>query len=297
MVMVQDEASAQFGGMPHSAIATKLVDYIVPVSEMPARLLDYSRAVESRRASPLARVEPGAEALQQLLALILARSANDFSHYKPATIVRRVERRMAVHRVDGLPDYVRYVQENPAELDLLFHELLIGVTSFFRDREAWQALESCVTNMMRDKPDDYVVRAWVTACSTGEEAYSLAILLRECMASLGRSLDVQIFATDIDSEAIDIARVGAFPAGITNDVSPNRLGRFFVLEGTGYRARLRAAKPHFGPAVHEVGYLVVPKSPHLSRCHAPEAYLSDLSLCSQARWAPLSRVVRVAARQ
>lgn len=237
MVMVQEEASAEYSGMPHSAIATQLVDFVLPAAEMPRQLVAYAKALRAGGAAVVARAEPALEALQRVFLLIRNRSGHDFSHYKRSTVTRRIERRMHVHRIDDVDQYVRYLQQNTAEVDLLFKELLIGVTSFFRDREAWDALGHVLTELLAGKSDEYVVRAWVAGCSTGEEAYALGIALRECMDEIGRTLSVQIFATDLDADAVDVARTGAYPLGIANDVSGKRLARFFTHEGEAYRVK------------------------------------------------------------
>jgi CheY-like chemotaxis protein len=183
LTMAQEEASARYPGMPHSAISSLLIDHIIPPEEMPERLLAYARGALRRARGDDSQAEgDGAETLQRIFLLLRSRTGHDFSHYKVSTILRRIERRINVHSIEGLKGYLRYLQTNPAELDLLFKELLIGVTSFFRDPDAFAFLsESVVPTLIEGKPEDYVLRAWVPGCSTGEEAYSLAILLRECM--------------------------------------------------------------------------------------------------------------------
>lgn len=237
MVMVQAEQSAQYGGMPHSAIATELVDYVLPAPDMPETLIRYVEGLLPGRPHPGARVAPEFEALQQIFVLVRDRTGHQFSQYKQSTIGRRIERRMNVHRLDGVRRYVRYLQNNPGEVDALFKELLIGVTSFFRDPEAWEALSEALPALLQGKPDDYEVRAWVPGCSTGEEAYSLAIMFREIMDDQKRPLSVQVFATDLDQSSIDVARLGLYPPGIANNVSPERLARFFTREDDSYRIR------------------------------------------------------------
>ncbi|HEX6813614.1 MAG TPA: chemotaxis protein CheB [Planctomycetota bacterium] len=237
MVMVQEEQSAAYAGMPHSAIATKLVDYVLPAHSMPARLLAYVRGLDpdGRRAEVVPEAPP--DALQQIFTLVCDGTGHDFSLYKSSTVNRRIARRMNVHHLGTIADYVDYLRANPGEVDLLFKELLIGVTSFFRDPEAWAIMPPLFSDLLRQKADNYVVRAWVPGCSTGEEAYSLAIMLRETMDTLGRTLSVQIFATDLDPASIDVARLGVYPSGIANDVSPQRLARFFSQEDGIYRVK------------------------------------------------------------
>jgi len=233
MVMVQQEQSASYPGMPQSAIATGLVDYVLPPSQMPAKLVAYVKdAYRDRPRALHAREEgqPQPEALQQIFVLLRARTRHDFSQYKASTINRRIERRMNVHHLDSLKRYLRLLQDNPKELDLLFKELLIGVTSFFRDADAFEALAEALGALLAKKTDNYQVRVWVPGCSTGEEAYSIAILLREFTERAKKPLSVQIFATDLDADAIDFARMGLYPLGIASDVTPQRLSRYFVRE-------------------------------------------------------------------
>ncbi len=247
MAMVQSPESAEYDGMPKSAIATGLVDFTLAPAAMAAQLIAYashlyvSRAYASRvvtshaydmpaQASPLASAK-AENVLKKVFILLRAQTGHDFSEYKPSTIHRRIERRMAVHQIDMLEGYLKYLQQSPTEVETLFREMLIGVTRFFRDTEAFQALETQILPaLLASKPAGGAVRGWVPGCSTGEEAYSIAILLQERMEALKLRYDVQLFATDIDSQAITKARAGVFPAGIAADVTPERLARFFTLE-------------------------------------------------------------------
>jgi two-component system CheB/CheR fusion protein len=237
MVMVQREESASYPGMPQSAIATGLVDYVLAPAEMPEKLVAYVKDAYGAPARVARRDEgaPHPEALQQIFVLLRARTRHDFSQYKGSTINRRIERRMNVHHLDSLKRYVRFLQDNPGEIDLLFKELLIGVTSFFRDPDAFEGLAAALTALLTRKPDNYGVRIWVPGCSSGEEAYSIAILVREFTERMKKPLSVQIFATDLDSDAIDVARAGVYPLGIANDVTPKRLKRFFVRDEDAFR--------------------------------------------------------------
>ena len=229
MVMAQNPESSEYDGMPSSAIATGLTDYILPPAEMPAQLIAYAAHVFGKRPRPVSPPTPKAEDLLKKICILLrAQTGHDFSLYKQNTLVRRVERRLAVHQIDRLNGYLRYLQQNPAEVDALFRDLLIGVTNFFRDPEAFTALEEkVITKLFAGKPTGAAIRVWSPGCSTGEEAYSLAILLQERMEALKQTFKVQVFATDIDSRAIAAARAGVYPAGIAADVSPERLTRFF----------------------------------------------------------------------
>jgi two-component system CheB/CheR fusion protein len=237
MVMVQRPSTTEFDGMPRSALATGLVDFELPPAEMPAQLLAYvGRAYRPPR-RPVGGARDGeAEALRTILVVLRDQTTHDFSHYKQSTIRRRVERRVAVHQLGSLVDYLAHLQRSPTEVEALFRDLLIGVTSFFRDPEAFDALGSLVVPTLFDDPSGNI-RVWCAACSTGEEAYSLAILLQERAEALRRRPRIQVFATDIDARALAVARAGVYPATIASDVSPERLNRFFSLEpdGTSYR--------------------------------------------------------------
>ncbi len=229
MVMVQNPESTEYDGMPRSAIATGLTDYVLPPAEMPAQLIAYVAHAFGKRHGPVSPPTPKAEnSLKKICILLRTQTGHDFSLYKQNTMVRRVERRMAVHQIDRMDGYVRYLQQNPDEGDALFRDLLIGVTNFFRDPEAFAALEEkVIPQLFAGKPAGGIIRVWSPGCSTGEEAYSLAILLQERLDALKQTFKVQMFATDIDSRAIDTARTGVYPASIAADVTPERLTRFF----------------------------------------------------------------------
>jgi two-component system CheB/CheR fusion protein len=239
MVMVQHPASAEFDGMPRSTLATGLVDFELPPAEMPAQLMAYVAHAFGRPPNAGTASAPLSEnALKKIFILLRTHTGHDFSQYKPNTIYRRIERRMAVHQIDTLDNYVKYLQHTPVEVDALFHDLLIGVTHFFRDPEAFALLEAeVIPRLFAGKPAGSVVRAWSAGCSTGEEAYSLAILLQEQLDTLKLNYKVQVFATDLDSRAIATARTGLYPASIATDISPERLARFFTAEpdGSAYR--------------------------------------------------------------
>ncbi len=240
MVMVQDEESAKYEGMPRSAIATGLVDYVLPPARMPQQLVKYTQHATAKAVPRIAPIEGSLpSALQRVFVILRTRTDHDFSLYKKNTICRRIERRMNVHQIDDIADYVRYLQESEREAGILFKELLIGVTNFFRDADAFEILQKePLMKMLTDKPDDYAVRVWVPGCSSGEEAYSVAILLHECMEQIGRHFHVQIFGTDIDEDAIDMARAGLYPESIRVDVGAERIKRFFAKEEDGqYRVK------------------------------------------------------------
>jgi two-component system, chemotaxis family, CheB/CheR fusion protein len=237
LVLVQDPVSAKFDGMPISAKEAVIADVIAPATELPGRLLAILRQIPEDQ--PNKSIDEKSKShLDKIIILLREQSGHDFSHYKKNTLLRRIERRKGVHQIDNINAYVRFLQENPAEIDILFKELLIGVTSFFRDHEVWDKLKnSTLPEMIKDVPSRHVFRAWVTACSTGEEAYSLAMIFREVLekSQNGRGLSLQIFATDLDKDAIERARSGIYPENIAAEVSPERLARFFTLESNGYR--------------------------------------------------------------
>ena len=241
MVMVQDPATAEYDAMPRAALATEFVDYVLPAAELPARLLAYATRPlpqRPRRDEPEAAAtatEP-AHVLQKIFLLIRIQTGHDFSFYKRNTVFRRIERRMNAHQIVGYPLYMRYLQENPTEVATLFKELLIGVTKFFRDHEAFEHLGALLLPLLRAKPADETVRVWAPGCSTGEEAYSLAMLLLEALdrADPHHRLRLQVFATDLNPDGVETARAGRYPDTIAADVSPERLHRFFApAEGEG----------------------------------------------------------------
>jgi two-component system, chemotaxis family, CheB/CheR fusion protein len=245
--MVQSPETTAYSGMPRSAIGTGLVDFVLPPEEMPGQLIAYARHALEGTARPDGPDMPRAgspegspETLATLFALVREQTGHDFSGYKDTTVHRRLQRRMAVHQVDQLDDYVRFLKASPEEVEALFRDLLIGVTRFFRDPEAFQALGNAISRMITDKAPGSTLRVWVPGCSTGEEAYSIAILLRERMEAMKRTFQVKVFATDIDPGAIQLARAGVFPANVAPDLPDDGLSRFFVPEGDGeaaYRIR------------------------------------------------------------
>jgi two-component system CheB/CheR fusion protein len=240
MVMAQTPESTEFDGMPSSAIATGFVDLVLPPAEMPAHLMAYATRIAQRSDLPAALAPPQTkESLAKITILLRTRTGHDFSQYKESTVARRIERRMALHQIEQMTDYVRFLQQNKGEVNALFSDLLIGVTSFFRDGEAFAALERiALPQLMKTASAQGVIRAWVCGCSTGEEAYSIAILIREHLDRAQAACKVQIFATDLDRQATQQARSGIFPASIAADVSSERLSRFFTMEQNGsYRVQ------------------------------------------------------------
>lgn len=239
VVLVQDPGSTKYEGMPQSAISTGQVDFVAPANELPAKLLGYVNHYYKmdREIPPAEKKTTGA--MQKMFALIRAQTGNDFSLYKKNTVRRRIERRMNIHQINNINQYVRYLQENSHEIDLLFKELLIGVTNFFREPDAFEVLkEKVILQMLKTKKIGDPIRVWVVGCSTGEEAYSIAIVLKECLDDLKlKGNKIQIYATDIDKDAIDFARQGVYSANIAADVSEERLQRFFTKEDDRYRIK------------------------------------------------------------
>ncbi len=239
MAMVQQPDTAKYDGMPKSAVDTGLIDFILPVEKMPDTLIRYVQHPYLELQSQIKLTDtPIKNQMQKIFALIRTSTGHDFSHYKQTTISRRIERRLAVHQIKALSDYVLYLQKNPAEINLLFKNLVIGVTSFFRDPEAYKILEQEVLpNLLKKKGPDATIRIWVTACSTGEEAYSLAIILSELKDKAKNYFNVQIFATDIDSDAIAFARQGIYPENIGVDIPSERLNQFFTKKPDGLHVK------------------------------------------------------------
>jgi two-component system CheB/CheR fusion protein len=238
VVLVQEPASAKFDSMPRSAIAAGLADIVAPAEELPGKIIAYLRHALIIAKTEFPREEKDQSALDKVLILLRAKIGHDFSLYKKNTVYRRVERRMSIHQISRIAGYVRYLQENPQETEILFKELLIGVTRFFRDPAAWEELRTeVIPELLNLHPAGGVLRAWSAGCSTGEEAYSLAMVYKEALGAVRPTANftLQIFATDLDRDAIDKARAGVYPANISADVSPERLQRFFIQEGNSYR--------------------------------------------------------------
>ncbi len=239
MAMVQDPESAKYDGMPRSAIATGIVDFILPVEKIPTKLVSYAKApyIGPPKKARVSDNQFG-NYIQKIFVLIRSATGHDLSHYKQTTIRRRIERRMAIHQISKLSNYVKYLQQTPQEVDILFKDMLIGVTNFFRDPEAFEVMKNQVLpTLMKTKGPDSSIRIWSVGCSTGEEAYSIAILLSEVMEMLKQHFVVQIFASDIDAQAIDYARAGIYPDSIAADVSQERLSQYYIKEDNTYKIK------------------------------------------------------------
>jgi two-component system CheB/CheR fusion protein len=240
LCLVQEPSTAKFDSMPRSAIDAGLADIVAPPEELPARIVEYRLRAPllARGDDPLGPLSQGA--IDKIVILLRSRCGNDFSQYKQSTLRRRIERRMGIHGMASADAYVNFARENPQELDLLFKELLIGVTSFFRDGAAWESLSArAIRPLLEQAAGNRGLRAWSAGCSTGEEAYSLAMAIREAQdaSTSPPARSVKIFATDLDKDAIDKARQGLYSAGSAAEVPAERLERFFVADGNGFRIR------------------------------------------------------------
>ena len=237
IVMVQEPSNAKFDSMPRNVIDSVMVDIVAPANELPASLLTLLKNVPPVKLNMESEIKDQS-ALEKIIILLRNHTGNDFSLYKKNTVYRRIERRMSVHKIDKISAYVTFLQENLKEVDILFKELLIGVTNFFRDKDVWDNLvDVIIPSMISKLQEGTILRAWVAGCSTGEEAYSLAIVFKEAVEKINPhgGFSLQIFATDLDNEAIESARKGLFPLNIAADVSLKRLNRFFVSTEDGYR--------------------------------------------------------------
>jgi two-component system, chemotaxis family, CheB/CheR fusion protein len=247
LVIAQSTESTEFDGMPRSAIQSGAVDFVSDISDMPTQLLAFaSRAASTQAQLPVKRTVEIENTIQKIFVLLKTRAGHDFSFYKPNTIDRRIERRMAVNQVDSHEEYLKKLQKSPSEIEALFHDMLIGVTNFFRDPDAFERLEKLLSQLVVEKSlRGAPVRVWVGGCSTGEEAYSIAILLHEQMEAAqeasGVTFGTQIFASDMDPRAIAIARAGLYPKSISEHISPERLARYFSIEpdNAAYRVHKR----------------------------------------------------------
>jgi chemotaxis methyl-accepting protein methylase len=238
VALVQEPASAKFDSMPRSAIAAGLADIVAPAVDLPGKIIDYLNHTLLIAKNGLALEEKDQSALEKVFILLRSKTGHDFSMYKKNTVYRRIERRMIIHKINRIADYVRYLQENSQEVELLFKELLIGVTSFFRDEAAWEQLRlKVIPALLKTSDPRHTLRAWSVGCSTGEEAYSLAIAFKEAVAQVksAEKFKLQIFASDLDRETIDKARQGFYPANIVADISSERLNRFFIKVEDGYQ--------------------------------------------------------------
>lgn len=237
IVMVQDPTTAKFDSMPRNAIDSVMTDIVATAGELPTKLFDLVKHIPTLKSDSEIEIKDKS-ALEKVIILLRTHTGNDFSLYKKNTLYRRIERRMGIHKIDRITSYVHFLQENQAEVNILFKELLIGVTNFFRDMAVWEKLkETILPDILASIKDGSTLRAWIPGCSTGEEAYSLAMVFKEALEKVNKhgGISLQIFATDLDESAVETARKGLFPANIATDVSQSRLNRFFIKTEDGYR--------------------------------------------------------------
>ncbi len=237
VILVQDSVSAKFDGMPSSAISTGLVDYILPPEKMPQTLLQYIKHPFSSGKGEKPIISPKKDDYtNNLFMLLKERTGIDFSLYKLTTVSRRIERRMSINQIGSLENYANFIKDSPQELNALHRELLIGVTSFFRDTEVFDIIEDqVIPTILNDKPYNGSIRFWSVGCSTGEEAYSLAMLLKKYMENIDKQYDVKIFATDVDRHAIAVASEGIYTQSIVADVPPEMINRYFTKMGNRFQ--------------------------------------------------------------
>ena len=226
--IAQDPSTAISDGMPTSAINTGLIDMILTPEEIPEKLITYSNSSSKILKKILTPEDESIKSLRKIFILIRNRTGHDFSLYKKSTIYRRVGRRMNIHQIEEITQYLRYLQENPNEIDLLFKEFLINVTNFFRDPEAFESLKNDAMKRLIEKKSDFeVLRVWIPGCSSGEEVYSIAIIIKELLDETNKQLEVEIFGTDLDENAIKTARSGSYSNVISSEISQKRLNKFF----------------------------------------------------------------------
>lgn len=254
VAFVQDPIEAEYSDMPRNAIATGMADYVLPVAEIPAKIISYKQHIGSVQIPEPAEKVPKTDeqALLDIFTQLRVRTGHDFSNYKRGTVLRRIERRLGLRELPGLPDYARFLREQPMEVHALMKDLLISVTNFFRDPDSIEALQrNIIPKIFEGKDSTEPIRVWVAGCATGEEAYSLAMLLSEHATQDNVAPNLQVFATDLDQDAIHIAREGYYKDPEVADISPERLRRFFTREADGYRVR-RELRESILFAVHNV---------------------------------------------
>ncbi|HEY6009184.1 MAG TPA: chemotaxis protein CheB, partial [Geobacteraceae bacterium] len=238
LLLVQSPDEAEYDGMPRAAISTGLADLVLPAQELAAKLVEYARHEPQLPFDPDELTEKQHDLLDRILAQVHVRTGNDFTQYKRSTILRRIMRRMQLNGFATLGDYLGFLRQNGGEADAMFNDILIGVTTFFRDPPSWDALaEKVIPLLFKHPAAGEAVRVWSAGCATGEEAYSLAMLLREHASGLDRHYDIQVFASDLAEGALVAAREGLYPAAIEADLSQERLERFFTQESNRYRVK------------------------------------------------------------
>ncbi len=238
LLMVQSPEEAEYDGMPRAAIATGIIDVILPVNELASTLMRYAHHPGVLPRDPDHLTPQQQETMQRILAQVNARTGHDFRHYKRTTVLRRIQRRMQVNGHESLEEYQSYMRQNSNEATAMFNDILIGVTNFFRDAGSWEALANTVIPaLFAGKQDGDSVRVWTIGCSTGEEAYTMGILLLEHAATINERIQLQVFASDLDDRALSQAREGIYPSAIEADVSAARLERFFTPHNSHYQVK------------------------------------------------------------
>lgn len=229
MVMAQDPETAEYDQMPRNAIKTGMVDFVLPPDKMPEALLNYVRQPYLQPSESTPAAEAAAEQIAPILNLLRTRNRYDFRSYRKNMLIRRIQRRMGIGQMNEVSGYVAFLSEHPEEITALCRDLLIGVTSFFREPDAFQVLQQqVIPDLIERQTGEFPVRVWVPACATGEEAYSIAILLLEQFAATKKPVNFQIFASDIDDESVEVARQGVYAASTVSELSPERVKQFFV---------------------------------------------------------------------
>ena len=251
LIIVQKLESARYDGMPKSAIESGVADYILTPEAMPGILKEYLDQSFYKRDKIRQALKKDDVNMQNIFSLVKVRTRRDFSGYKLSTITRRIEHQMAVNSIDTVANYLKFLRENPTEIEALMKNFLIQVTSFFRDKEGFESLKQKICQLIKDKPEGSQLRAWVPGCSTGEETYSIAIIIMECIQESGRRYGLQVFGTDLDAEAIAIARAGSYPSAITKDVDQKRLDEFFNKVEHSYQIK-KNVRENVIFAVHDV---------------------------------------------
>ena len=251
LIMVQDPESAKYDGMPKSAIETGVADYILTPEAMPGILKEYLDQSFYKRDKIRQALKKDDVNMKNIFSLVKVRTGRDFSGYKLSTITRRIEHQMAVNSIDTVANYLKFLRENPTEIEALMKNFLIQVTSFFRDKEGFESLKQKICQMLKDKPEGSQLRAWVPGCSTGEETYSIAIIIMECIQESGHRYDLHVFGTDLDAEAIAIARAGTYPSAITKNIAQKRLDEFFSKVDNSYQIK-KNVRENVIFAVHDI---------------------------------------------
>ena len=235
LTIVQDPETAQYDGMPRNVITAGVQDFILPIKEIPKLLIKYAANRNLKPIEEPVEVVKTKDLLEKIFILLRNETGCNFGDYKDSTVIRRVEKRMAINQITKIEDYIKYLQKNTEEVIKLFNELLIGVTSFFRDKEPFEILKKeIIPKIIEKKSSGDTIRIWIPGCSTGEEAYSIAIIFDEVISKQKKNIKVQIFASDIDAKSISIARIGVYPDTIVTDVKKDRLHSYFYVEGQSY---------------------------------------------------------------